>query len=181
MKRNKFSKKSLCIIAASAMIVVIAAVGVTIAYLTDKSSEVKNTFTPSKVETQIDENFDGAVKKDVRVKNNSDIDAYIRAKIVINWVKEDNSNEVLPAKSGDYTLEMGDLSKWEKIGDIYYYKEKVAPNASTDILIKSCKPNVKKDGYILNVTILAEGIQAEPDTAIKEAWKIDPNTWQEVK
>ena len=179
MKRNKFSKKSLCIIAASAMIVVIAAVGVTIAYLTDKSPEVKNTFTPSKVETDIDENFDGAVKENVKIINQGDINAYIRAKIVINWVKK-GTNEVLPASSGDYEMVMGS-DKWKKIDDIYYYTEKVPAKGTTENLINSCKPIVKKDGYVLNVTILAEGIQAEPDTAIKEAWKIDPNTWQEVK
>lgn len=179
MKRNKFSKKSLCIIAASAMIVVIAAVGVTIAYLTDKTPEVKNTFTPSKVETPIDENFDGAVKKDVRVENNSDIDAYIRAKIVINWVKGEESNEVLPASSDDYEMVMGS-AKWKQIDGTYYYTEKVPANGKTENLINSCKPIVQKDGYVLNVTILAEGIQAEPDTAIKGAWGIDPATWEKL-
>lgn len=183
MKRNNISKKRLCLIAASAMIIVIAAVGVTLAYLKAQTPEVVNTFTPTKIDTEIDETFDGKVKSDVNIENKGDIDAYVRAKIVINWVKYDpatkkaDNTDVLPAEKSDYELVMGS-AKWENIDGIYYYTEKVPAQAHTENLINSCKPLVEKDGYVLNVTILAEGIQSEPDTAITDAWGIDPKTWE---
>ena len=53
------------------------------AYLTTKSDSVVNTFEPSQVSCTVTEDFrDGKTKKDINVTNDSDINAYIRVKLV---------------------------------------------------------------------------------------------------
>ena len=182
MKTNKNIRKRTCLIAL-AMVIAIGVTGVTLAYLHDKTGPVVNTFTPAEIGNHIDEDFDGEVKNNVKVKNTGDVDSYIRADILITWKNEDgNVLGTLPVKGTDYEISQT-LTGWKEINGKYYYTEKVAPDGSTSNLIDTCKPlkNAPEKGYYLSVEVLSESIQAEPDTAIKEAWKINPSTWQEVK
>ena len=60
------------------------AIGGTVAWLTDTSPAVVNTFTPSQVRCEVKEDFNNqsGVKSNVQVKNTSDIPAFIRVKLV---------------------------------------------------------------------------------------------------
>ena len=73
-----------------AMVVVMLActVGGTVAYLTTKTADVVNTFTPAKVTCAVDETFSGTTKTDVKIKNTGNTDAWIRATVVGNCVKD---------------------------------------------------------------------------------------------
>lgn len=149
-----------------------AAVGGTLAYLVTQTDPVTNTFEPSHVSCKIEEEFDGTTKSNVIVQNTGDIDAYIRAKVVITW-KDANGNvyAAAPERGTDYTITYGD--GWTKGSDgIYYCNSKVAANnGSTPVLIKECRQTgTAPEGYALSVEILAEAIQAEPAAAVKEAW-----------
>ena len=185
MKTNKSIRKRSCLIAL-ALILGLTLVGGTLAYLYDRTKPVVNTFTPSKIDTNIDEKFENNIKTDVRIQNTGDIDAYIRADIVVTW--QDEAGNVLgekPVLGRDYTMTQT-LTSWKEIKGLYYYTKKVSPDAPNNLttnLIDSCEP-IKKapvEGYTLHVEILAEAIQAEPDTAIIKAWGVDPSTWQGVK
>lgn len=182
MRSEKRNKKTFSLIALLAIAVMLFAIGSTLAYLADKTPAIENTFTPSKAGTEIEEEFDGKVKTDVKVKNTGDIDAYIRATVVITWQNE--AGDILgtkPVEGTDYAMTQT-LTGWKEIDGIYYYQKKVASGESTDVLIDRCEPlkEAPVDGYTLHVEILAEAIQADPDTAIKEAWGINPATWTEV-
>lgn len=65
---------------------------------------------------------------------------------------------------------------------IYYYTKPVAPGKMTDNLLQKDKPITeptdKPDGCHLEVTVLAESIQAAPDTAVQQSWDVhvDPET-----
>lgn len=158
-----------------------AGVGGTIAWITAQTPAVTNTFTPAEVTSWVDETFDGAVKKDVAIKNTGDIPAYIRAEVVYNWADSAGNVYAQPVTSSDYTIEQGS-DKWELIDGYYYYKEAVGPGSKTENLIKSITPDedAAPEGYKLQVTILAEAIQSTPDNAIKQAWKVDPSTWTKI-
>ena len=66
-------------------------------------------------------------------------------------------------------------SDWFVKDGIYYYKMPVAPNDQTSNLLNGNpieQPEGAPEGYHLEVTVLAESIQAAPDTAVKDAWKV---------
>ncbi len=169
----------------SVLVLVFAAVGVTVAYLQTQTEPLENEFTPAKVSCKVDETFDGNVKSNVTIQNTGDTDAFIRVAIVANWVQtEDNDNSKVtsvharqPVAGTDYTLTLADdvNVKWLKDSNgFYYYKDAVQPNEVTAILIEECKPIEDKvpAGYTLAVEIVASAIQASPETVAEEYWHI---------
>lgn len=156
---------SLCLIFA-------LAVGTTVALLVAHTNAVTNTFTAAKSEIKIEENTDNGSKSEIYVKNEGTATSYVRVKLVMNWVDDATENIV----SGDNlpTVELNTVDGWFEQGDIYYYKTPVAPKDLTANLLKDPikQPEGAPDGCHLEVTVLAESIQAAPDTAVKDAWKV---------
>ena len=155
-------RKSMII--AIALVMIIVCVGATIAYLSHTTSEVKNTFTPASVTSEITEEFDDGQKSSAVVKNTGTTAAYIRAAIVANSVN-DAGNVVGPADVSECLC--GD--DWVKNGDYYYYTKPVKPEDITSNLLKE---NISLEGT--KVTILAEAIQSKPADAAIEAWGVNP-------
>lgn len=155
--------------------------GTTIAYLYTNTPSITNTFTPTKVTTTIVEDDPSETKNNVKVTNTGDIDAYIRATVIVTW-KDANGNvyATAPVEGTDYTVtwmpndDKGYASKWVKGSDgYYYYTEVVKPGDSTGVLLTDCKPTTTStapEGYHLSVEILASAIQAEPSDAVTTAW-----------
>lgn len=166
----KNSKKVMAL--AASLLLVLGVIGGSLAYLLDKTDDVENTFLPTEVTCVINEEFNGVTKKNVTVTNTGDIDAYLRAAIVVNWVNDKGEvlGEAVPADAWTLT---GMDAKWtQKADGYYYYADPVAPNGVTEKLIGECKLAEGKTapaGYYLSVTILADAIQAEPPQARTEA------------
>lgn len=174
---KKHSKKTILLLV-SLVIVLVAVVGTTIAYLVTNTDPITNTFKPSEVTTEIDESFNGDVKNDVKVKNTGDVEAYIRAAVVVTWQNDDGQvYPTAPAEGTDYIVTWT-MDGWAKSGNYYYYKTPVAAGESTDVLLTGCKPVEGKapTDYHLVVEILAQAIQANPKSAVTEAWEVDPTT-----
>ena len=173
-KRVMKTKKPVALVAL--LLLLCCTVAGTLAYLVDKTPEVKNTFEPAKVTTSVLEDpFDGVTKKNVRIKNTGNIPAYIRVAVVANWANSagDVYGGAVPTEGTDYTapvLQNG----WIKVGDYYYYTSAVPAGSSTGTLfapieqLKTCKDT----NYGLQITILADGIQSVPDTVVKDVWKV---------
>lgn len=150
--------------------------GLTLAYLVAKTDPIENLFTPADIDTVISEDTtDNKTKKNVSITNTGEVDAYIRATVVVTWVNDnDEVYHAAPVEGTDYTV------TWTKEGWVkhtdgyYYYKTAVEPNASTDILFTECKPVEGKapEGYYLSVEILSQSIQAVPKDAVIEAWGV---------
>lgn len=171
--RRRHNGKSVALLAAVVMVLG-TLVGTTVAYLFMGTDSIVNTFTPSSVTVEIDEKFDNKVKNDVTVKNTGDVDAYIRAAVVVTW--QDSEGQIYPTApvaGTDYTVSYPG-NGWQEHNGYYYYTSVVAPEASTGILLTACKPVEGRtpDGYHLVVEILASAIQSEPETAIQDAWKV---------
>ncbi|MBE6925392.1 MAG: hypothetical protein E7461_00980 [Ruminococcaceae bacterium] len=152
---------------------VLSTIGGAYAYITAKTQEISNRFEPVEVTCQVEETFDGAVKQDVCIRNTGDINGFIRAMLVFTWV--DGDGKVLsdaPAEGTDYTIEWGS-DQWKKGSDgFWYYSASVAPNATTELLIKSVTPTEAPEGHELQVQIFATAIQADPPTVVAGAWGV---------
>lgn len=177
---------------ASLALVLVVAVGATIAYLTSKDA-VTNTFVPGEVTTTVVEKLDGNTKSKVMIKNTGNVDSWIRAKVVITWQDEDgNVYGQLPvaktdgAPEGSYDYEISyctddqeasqddgysfGAGKWTKGADgFWYWSGRVAPGATTGFLIASCQPvspSTAPEDYSLCVEIIGSGIQADGVTSV---------------
>ena len=79
---KNFNKKKSGVLLIAAVLLLVMAVGGTIAYLATSTEPVVNTFTPGNTDITVDEEFDGKVKTDVAIKNDGTVDAYIRVKVL---------------------------------------------------------------------------------------------------
>lgn len=152
---------SLCLIFA-------LAVGTTFALLKANTAPVENTFTAAKSGTDIVEKLDGSQKTSIAVKNTGTAVSYVRVKLVMNWV-DDNGN--VSAESVNITPSI--TADWFEQDGIYYYKMPVAAKDFTTNLLKTpITQDAAPEGYHLEVTVLAESIQAAPSKAVTESWGV---------
>lgn len=160
---------SLCLIFA-------LAVGTTVALLKANTAPVTNTFTAAKSKITIEEKTDNGIKSEIYVKNEGTATSYVRVKLVCNWVDKDGNVSATPVPAPTITN-----SDWFVKDGIYYYKMPVAPKDQTSNLLNDNpieQPEGAPDGYHLEVTVLAESIQAAPSTAVQQSWDVyvDPAT-----
>lgn len=154
---------SLCLIFA-------LAVGTTLAYLKANTSPVTNTFKAATSEIKIDEKLDGNQKTSITVKNEGTATSYVRVKLVMNWV-DGNGNVVSGGNLPEVALNEPD---WFVQDGIYYYTKLVGPKDSTANLLKDPikQPEDAPEGCHLEVTVLAESIQAAPSKAVTDSWRV---------
>ena len=151
---------SLCLIFA-------LAVGTTFALLKASTAPVENTFKAAKSDIEINEDVTGGQKNSIVVKNTGTAVSYVRVKLVMNWVSEDG--KTISAEPVNITPSITD--NWFEQGGIYYYKMPVAAKGETTNLLKTpITQGTAPEGYHLEVTVLAESIQAAPSKAVEGAW-----------
>lgn len=141
-----------------AMVVVMLActIGGTVAYLTTKTADVVNTFTPAQVTCAVDETFDGEKKENVKIENTGNTDAWIRATVVGNWVKD---RKIVDAWTDniDYNTPV-----WEQGSDgYYYYNSTVSASGFTENLFDSYTAGeAPVEGAHLELTIVCQAVQS---------------------
>lgn len=184
LRRNKSKKKWMLLV--SLVMLLTITVGGTLAYITTSDDPVKNIFTTSQVPISVQEDpFDGTVKNNVKIQNDGNTDAYIRAAVVVTW-KDSSGNvyAIKPEVGVDYQVTFPGDTGWvyREADGFYYYTASIAPNNQTGVLLTNCKPlkSAPADGYTLSVEIVAESVQAKgfdgSDKAVVKAWGIDPET-----
>ena len=120
-------------------------VGTTLAWLTDTAS-VENEFTPAKVSCEA---------ACTTVTNKSNIPAYIRIAVI----PENHDGKYLKEGMGVVTGE-----NWVSSGSYYIYTQPINPNQQVAFTVNLDAP----------YHVLAEAIQAEPLSAVTEAWGWTP-------
>lgn len=157
---------SLCLIFA-------LAVGTTFALLKASTAPVENTFTAAKSDIKIDEDVTGGQKKSIVVKNTGTAVSYVRVKLVMNWVDNTTGNIVSGDNLPNVTLN-SDNSWFLGSDGNYYYKMPVAAGGETTNLLQTpiTEPADKPAGCHLEVTVLAESIQAAPSAAVQQSWGV---------
>ena len=186
LRRNKSKKKWMLLV--SLVMLLTITVGGTLAYITTSDDPVKNIFTTSQEPISVQEDpFDGTVKNNVKIQNDGNTDAYIRAAVVVTW-KDSSGNvyAIKPEVGVDYQVTFPGDTGWvyREADGFYYYTASIAPNNQTGVLLTNCKPlkSAPADGYTLCVEIVAESVQAKGvDNGVKavvKAWGVDPETLQ---
>lgn len=168
-KRIRPNGRLTAMVIATVMLLALA-IGGTVAWLTSSTGPITNTFTPSHVSCAVDEEFDGrtGVKSDVRVKNTSDIPAFIRVKLVTyrtNYARQHiGGTAMVPAFTPG--------QDWVEHNGYYYYTQPVQPDAYTGNLINTITlaHYDDADGGHQAIDVMAEAIQSVPEAAVKDAW-----------
>lgn len=190
MKRY-INKKS--IIITSVILLLLVAVGTTLAYVFTETGTVNNTFKTSRVSCAVvekgKEQISGstvntnASKDNVQIKNTGDTDAYIRVDVVVNWANADGTRvwAQKPVEDTDYTITYNLSDGWFYGGDgFYYYSTPVSPNELTGVLIQNAalKSGVTapigtdNTQYYLSIEIVASAIQSTPASTVSDQWGV---------
>ncbi len=161
---------SLCLIFA-------LAVGTTFALLKANTDPVTNTFTAAESKITIEEKTDNGVKSEIYVKNEGTATSYVRVKLVMNWVSDDEANRTISSEPVGITPVINEADWFLGTDGIYYYIKPVGPDGSdndttTNLLKNPITQPDAPDGYHLEVTVLAESIQAAPSKAVTESWHV---------
>lgn len=159
-------------------------VGATLGLLHTRTEAVQNEFTYGKVSCQVLESFEEEnsfyAKRNVRIQNTGNTDAYIRVLLVFNW-KDANGNVFVtkPVINRDFQINLALDNGWivsqNDVGTYFYYKYPVAPGEETQVLIDGLWQAAGVTGpengkYGLSAEIVADAIQAEPGYAVSDAW-----------
>lgn len=155
----KTMKMKSVLLLALVAVLLLSAVGGTVAYLVTATGPVENVFTPPTYETDIEETFDGnGAKTSITVKNNGEVDVYVRVAIVGYFVDDETGNIVAQWKDSPTIT-----TNWTVADGFYYYNKIVKPGESTDNLL--AKPiavdTTSHPGAHLVVTVVHQSIQAE--------------------
>ena len=169
VKHRKKRKKVVSLLLSIALLLTLATGG-TLAYIVTKSAMAQNQFVAGYVTSSVNNNG--------TVTNNGNVDAYIRAAVVVNWM--DNDGNVYGIKPDcSVTTNTG----WTEVDGFYYYTSPVpSGNATTTAPATVGDPDAAPSSdYSLSIEIVAEAIQAEGTldsndsvTAVLDAWGLTP-------
>ena len=155
-----------------AMVLLTGAVTGTLAWLLTQTEEITNTFTPAGVPNTPEEKFDGETKTSIVVKNEGNIAAYVRVKLVTYRVNDQGAHIGGEATVPDFNLGTG----WFEQDGYYYYAKPVAPGASSGELLGSSitlKQYTDADGGKQVIEVISESIQSVPTSTVESVWKVD--------
>lgn len=156
--------RSSALIIALALILVLA-VGGTVAYIFTHTGPVINTFTPADAKITVDEQTSDNLKTSITVVNNSTgVPVYIRVALVANMIDKDKN---VTGAADVPTFTLGE--NWVKGSDgYYYYTEPVPVRESTGNLLEKAMTLDEN----MQVVVLADAIQAMPKEAVIDAWGV---------
>ena len=165
----------------SFLLILTVSVGGTLAYLSAQTEPVVNTFMPSHVDCEVKEIFENNAKTSIKVHNTSDIEAYIRVKLVSYRVNSEGQYI-----GGTATVDFEVAGAWFEYGGFYYHKKPVVANDNIDSNTSDLTSNLiaadskielhgqydDSDGGKQVVEVMAEAIQSKPVDAVEKAWGI---------
>ena len=177
------SKRIKHLLIAAAALCIVAAVGLTLAFMF-KKTEKTNQFVPAEVSCAIREKLDnreaagtaavGGEKADIRVENTGNVKEFVRLRMVSYYV--DSNGDIAGTAASQYpnlTLKNGWIAG---ANHTYYFPYSVEPGEATEIL---CEPFTLGQTRLENGTtvyqvieVIAEAVQAEPISAVQETWGV---------
>lgn len=156
-------------------LVMMVAVGATLALMASTSNSVTNTFAAAQVETEIDEDLKDGNKK-VTIENTGKSPVYVRARIMVSGVAESQvaivGSETEATDQNKVYLVMENQSQWQQADasakdNYYYYLNVLEPNQRTPNLLtkvvipdEDLRTKLKEMGEKFSVTVYHESVLA---------------------
>lgn len=139
-------------------------------------SPVINRFKLDTPKTIIEEEFDGTVKKNIVIKNDSSVDVYVRVALIPRWRENETGNLVYDDLSSIEGLDFSVDEQWIKVDDYYYFKERLNKGNETSDLLngKSIMAPVLKD-RTFELDVIVQSIEASEHSSFQEAWTSTQN------
>lgn len=169
-----FKTKRMCIATLLALVMMVA-VGATLALMASTSNSVTNTFAAAQVETEIDEDLTNNNKK-VTIENTGKSPVYVRARIMVSGVAESQvaivGSETEATDQNKVYLVMENQSQWQQADasakdNYYYYLNVLEPNQRTPNLLtkvvipdEDLRTKLKEMGEKFSVTVYHESVLA---------------------
>lgn len=176
LRKRKHTRRQAALL--SIFLILSLAVSGTLAYIVTRTDKVDNQFEPSSVTCQVNANNDNSFD----VTNTGDVNAFIRAAIVVNWMDGSGNVRGIAPEPIDYTLNVNTTDWWQDTNTgFYYYKYAVVPQGITNDLVTAFGLSdsvTAPSGYQLSVEVVAEAIQADGEKdgttiqAYQDAWGI---------
>ena len=189
--KNRSNKLLTALAVVIVLVIVVTSISAVVAYMIKRSDEVKNTFVPAKIDYNVVENFDGEIKTSVKVQSTSNVDTYIRVKVITYW--QDSKGNIVGRTSPTVGFTANNGGAWKYNTDdwlydatnqTFYYKTTLAPHATTDDILNLTgafggielesvtEGDAVKFTYHPVVTFIVEGVQANPNNAVTECWGV---------
>lgn len=154
-----------------ALVLLTGAVTGTLAWLFAKTDNVTNTFVPASVPNTPVEKFDGETKESIKIRNDGNIDAYVRVKLVTYRVNDKGDHIGGEATIPAFTLR----ANWFEKDGYYYYTKPVVPNATSGELLSSpikLQQYTDADGGKQVIEVISESIQSVPTSTVESVWPV---------
>jgi hypothetical protein len=158
----KWSGKKAVVLFVLTVVLVVAAVDTTLAFLAVRTDSIENRYPTPQIEVRIEENM---------ITNAGDMPVYIRAATVATWVSTTDEKTILseaPVAGYNYTLTYGE--GWFKATDGFYYYSSPVNSGTSVVFLKEATHKERIAGYELVITVVSAAIQATPAEAINESW-----------
>ncbi len=166
MKKNIHKK---WIIPAALVLLLLGAAFVYAFYFHTTQTEV-NEFAAAEVSCETNEVWDGTTKSSITVTNTGTIAAYVRVRLTSYWL---NGSGNIGAKSSEMpSFTLGDGWIYDEGNATCYYTKPLEPGETTPNMLASVITLKEDDGYTQTLDLLSEAIQAEPTTAVEDAWSV---------
>lgn len=166
----------------AAVVTVCIAVGGTIAFLTDWTKPITNTFQMSTVNIDITDKVEEGVKYNVGVTNTSTdgVPIYARIRFVTYWENDkgeivaSDEQPILPFEPGSQDKDGKkmalDTENWFECNGYYYYRHQLNKGDTAELFDSFIMAQDEKKGLHQVLEVLAEGIQSMPAEAVQTAW-----------
>lgn len=178
MRHGKFQSQKSKISPALLVILILAVLGTSFggvrAYLSLLATDhVSNSFSiDSDPELSVDSNHYVTVK-------NTNYPVYLRAAVVVNWMRDDKTILADMPAGTDYSLSPGE--NWFLHTDGFYYYNQAVSNGTLKTPVVTLRSSKTNGDYKLVVNVAVQAIQAVGTTdegsvtAVVDAWKVQPD------
>ena len=153
------------------------------AYTMQHTQDLVNTFLPARVDSEVVEDFDGETKSEIKIQNTSNIEAYLRMKIITYW--QDSKGNIVAIPPEPLAIDYDD-AHWFLQDGYYYYKHPVPSGGVTlyDLLkdkatisLETYTPELENEDdvpytYYPVVEIVSEAFQSRPAHAVESNWGV---------
>ena len=161
----KYSGKKAVALLCVSVVLAVAIVGTTLAFITMRTENLTAEFRPATV--SVNKSADGK-----GVVNDGEVDVYVRVAMIFTWESTAEENSIMstaPVAGVNYNFTVAD--GWERAADGFWYcLEPLTVDAASSVISSVALIGNAPSGHDLSVELLIDAIQAEPADAVTESW-----------